>query len=180
MENEAKYRIEKKLYRKYLRWVYDAINKELFNGELPKIPIRTQRLDDDFLAVFYTRSHIKSFYIGGKSCFHKVEHISIGVNSKMAYLNDITEFHFRNINSVFHEMVHEYNYLHGVSDVTGAAGYHNSGFLVAMEEHGGICDRYHEIYGFDGNLQEDALLRIIEYVEKEEAKAIAQSANEAA
>lgn len=175
MENEAKYRMKKKMFREYLRWVYNAINKELFDGELPKIPIRVQCLDDDCYAVFHICSYIDSFYIGDKRHSHRVEHISIEFDNKMAYCNDIAELHIRSIDTMFHEMIHEYNYLHGITDVTDATVYHNSNFLVAMEEHGGICDNYHDIHGFYGSLQKDALWRVIAQIEGEAAKAMARS-----
>lgn len=144
MEEHNQYCIPNKTLLLGARSAYEVINKELFNDELPRIPIKAQRLDDGLR--YRTAA---AFCIDIK---HSVERLSIIINSKEVYFTDFTAFLINTICYILHEMVHEYCYLHGIADVNHATQYHNSQFMLAAEEHGLVCDSYSDEFGFHKTL----------------------------
>ena len=144
MEEHNQYCIPNKTLLLGARSAYEVINKELFNDELPRIPIKAQRLDDGLR--YRTAA---AFCIDIK---HSVERLSIIINSKEVCFADFTAFLINTIGYLLHEMVHEYCYLHGITDVNHATQYHNSQFMLAAEEHGLVCDSYSDEFGFHKTL----------------------------
>lgn len=47
------YHIERKAFLQWMRASYDAINKEIFNGELPHITIKVENLKETGFDAFF-------------------------------------------------------------------------------------------------------------------------------
>ena len=68
----------------------------------------------------------------------------IDINPLLAYFysdTDMMYFFYRATDTLFHEMIHVYDYVHGVVDVDDPkTQYHNEQFGKAAREHGLICE----------------------------------------
>lgn len=140
-------RVKKAPYLKMIRATYDAINAEIFNSELPKIPIKIQKFDDDMILATFSVATYKHHYHYNTSWL--VDYLSISFNENLMFFADIGELLIYN-DILVHEMIHEWNYLQGIRDfVEYTEGqYHNYNFLSAAEQHGLQCRSYDEKHGF--------------------------------
>ena len=168
---EEKYRIKKQAYIKAIKAAYDAINQECFGGELPKIPIKIKKLDNGndykMSAAFNIRIETRSFFSNNKRYFYEIEFISIVFDTAMTYFSDTDSLTDNLLDFLFHEMIHEYCYLHEINNVT-CDQYHNYNFAEVAENHGLICLEYDEKFGFCHTLIPDDLFnRIIRKIPSE-------------
>ena len=169
MKTENKYHISNKRFLIGIRAVYDAINQEAFDGILPKISIQIQRLQDATVnyqtaAAFIVRKETQSFRIGEKRHKYGVEYLSIVFDRKLMYYADGEDF-VNLFDYLFHEMIHEYCYLNGIDNCNHETQYHNSYFMEAAENHGLLCWKYDDQYGFNRTIiPNDLFKRIVQRV----------------
>ena len=62
--------------------------------------------------------------------------------------------------TLLHEMVHYWNYIHGIQDCSRGNTYHNRKFKAAAEAHGLVVD-HHDKYGWTITKPSDELLEVI-------------------
>lgn len=137
------------------RRVFDVLNRELFDGELPIPKISPM-------------GKTCSYYSGLGAAFivdirHRTEYISIQLN----YL-DIkhigSEWLYYTFEQMLHEMIHEYCYIHGINNCNIQTQYHNYSFCEAAEAHGLNCS-FDNQYGFiDTFISDEAFVRIVNRV----------------
>lgn len=168
---EEKYHIKNHAYKKGIQAAYDAINQECFGGELPKIPIRVNKLDSnkdyEMAAAFVIHIEPRSFVSNNKRYFYRIEFISITFNSTMTYFSDTDNLTDDLLDFLFHEMIHEYCYLYGIENVTGEQ-YHNYNFAEVAENHGLICLGWDKRFGFNRTIiPPDLFNRIIARIPSE-------------
>lgn len=157
-------RIDKRIYKQLLNAIYDTINREAFNNELPKIPVKLVNLDNlcaDADGAFYVKTKVYWHFLSNdRSSTYKVEYPTICIDSKNAYFRGVNGF-FQIIDLMFHEMIHEYCYMQGIDDCDPKTQYHNFAFLQAAEKHGMHCIEYSTEYGFAKVSTSDELFKLI-------------------
>lgn len=150
------YHIKREQFLKWMRASYDAINAEIFNGELPHTTIKIVNLKDTgangvFLVSWVPRGPITT-------------HILIGLHN--TYFKDFNTSLYP-ILIMAHEMIHAYCFHHNIRDI-GPDGYHNDRFLEVAERHGMYCKQYDSKIGYsDVRLTEDQVDNIIDRIPRE-------------
>lgn len=183
VEEEIMYRISKQAGLSLLRSIYDIINQQLFNAELPKIPIKIQKMDKLESAFPYQPGAafcvdkericyctIKDGEIRDRA--YDLERISLLVDRSVLYFSNPTEFFARFVGYILHEMVHEYCYMMGIDDCNHTTQYHNSQFLIVAESHGLTCD-YDKECGFNQtSVQSKVFFNIIDQIPEDVMKQV--------
>ncbi len=169
MKIENKYYISNKGFLIGIRAIYDAINQEAFDGQLPKIPIKLYPIDNNTTnyqtaAAFCVEKETVSFKINNNCHSYGVELLSILFDKNLKNFENDEEF-VNLFDYLFHEMIHEYCYLSGINDCNPETQYHNLYFMEAAENHGLLCWKYDEQYGFNHTIiPNDLFKRIVQRV----------------
>ena len=112
---------------------FDVINRTLFNGDLPPIDIRKGERNDGASGVFHVIIETQD---DKPEEAPQIIEIYIEMDTDAAEVYGIST---DTINILFHEMIHYYCFLHGISDTDNGGDYHNMQFKQAVEAHGGKC-----------------------------------------
>lgn len=151
------YHIKREQFLKWMRASFDAINAEIFNGELPPITINVENLKGtDFDAFYEASQRVPRGSI--------ILRIVIGLHN--AYFEE-TDTILYPVILIAHEMIHLYCFLHNIKD-TDPNGYHNEHFLQAAESHGMYCREWTPEIGFsDIRLTLDQIDRTLSHIPSE-------------
>lgn len=151
-------RIKREDLPAYLKIVYSAINEVVFQNSMPPIPIKvvnfSQHGDNDYYACFTVYKR------------YRTDSISIWFNSNASFFYSFGDWIISVINTILHEMIHEYCYLNGIQDICFDTQYHYTAFKDAAEKYGLICRIKDEEYGYNSGEIEDAdlLCRILDKI----------------
>jgi hypothetical protein len=161
------YHIKREQFLKWMRASYDAINAEIFNGELPRTTIKIENLKDTGAnAIFRVSRGILRGPI--------TTHIIVGLHN--TYFKDFNTSLYP-ILIMAHEMLHVYCFYHNIKD-TDPDGYHNNLFLEVAKSHGMYCKQYDSKIGYSNVwLTEDQVDNIIDRIPREVWEAVKGSIN---
>ena len=130
----------------YLNKVFDLLNAEFFESELSRPTITIQSTPKAY-GHFSLREDTWVSTLGG------THEINIGAGTLSRPIEEVAA-------TLLHEMVHYWNYIHGIQDCSRGNTYHNRKFKAAAEAHGLIVD-HHEKYGWTITKPSDELLEVI-------------------
>ena len=130
----------------YLNKVFDILNEEFFECELSRPTITIQSTPKAY-GHFSLREDTWVSTLGG------THEINIGAGTLSRPIEEVAA-------TLLHEMVHYWNYIHGIQDCSRGNTYHNRKFKAAAEAHGLIVD-HHEKYGWTITTPSDDLLEVI-------------------
>lgn len=130
----------------YLNKVFDLLNAEFFESELSRPTITIQSTPKAY-GHFSLREDTWVSTLGG------THEINIGAGTLSRPIEEVAA-------TLLHEMVHYWNYIHGIQDCSRGNTYHNRKFKAAAEAHGLIVD-HHEKYGWTITKPSDQLLEVI-------------------
>ena len=130
----------------YLNKVFDLLNAEFFESELSRPTITIQSTPKAY-GHFSLREDTWVSKNGG------THEINIGAGTLSRPIEEVAA-------TLLHEMVHYWNYIHGIQDCSRGNTYHNRKFKAAAEAHGLIVD-HHEKYGWTITKPSDELLEVI-------------------
>ena len=130
----------------YLNKVFDLLNTEFFESELSRPTITIQSTPKAY-GHFSLREDTWVSTLGG------THEINIGAGTLSRPIEEVAA-------TLLHEMVHYWNYIHGIQDCSRGNTYHNRKFKAAAEAHGLIVD-HHEKYGWTITKPSDELLEVI-------------------
>ena len=127
---------------KILRFMYDTINRTYYDSELPQdIDIRICVLSQDTNARYK-----KPDMYDPTASRHRIEYNQLNICEKPFSHRDVWVSFLEDVTA--HEMIHLFNHIRGITDVTLGKGYHNRFFKKAAIEHGQICERSNGRNGF--------------------------------
>ena len=130
----------------YLNKVFDLLNKEFFEGELSRPTITIQSTPRAY-GHFSLREDTWVSKLGG------THEINIGAGTLARPIEEVAA-------TLLHEMVHYYNYEHGVQDCSRGGTYHNRRFKEAAECRGLIIT-HSDKYGWSHTSPGDDLIEFI-------------------
>lgn len=130
----------------YLNKVFDLLNAEFFESELSRPTITIQSTPKAY-GHFSLREDTWVSTLGG------THEINIGAGTLSRPIEEVAA-------TLLHEMVHYWNYIHGIQDCSRGNTYHNRKFKAAAEAHGLIVD-HHDKYGWTITKPSDKLLEVI-------------------
>lgn len=130
----------------YLNRIFDLLNQEFFDNELVRPTITIQSSPKTF-GSFSLRDDT---WVSVTGSSHEIN-ISAGTLSRPIE-NVVT--------TLAHEMVHYYNYVHGIKDTSRGYTYHNKAFKVACEARGMIVERSDK-YGYSHTSPGDGILDFV-------------------
>ena len=130
----------------YLNKVFDLLNEEFFESALSRPTITIQSTPKAY-GHFSLREDTWVSTLGG------THEINIGAGTLSRPIEEVAA-------TLLHEMVHYWNYIHGIQDCSRGNTYHNRKFKAAAEAHGMIVD-HHEKYGWTITKPSDELLEVI-------------------
>ena len=130
----------------YLNKVFDLLNAEFFESELSRPTITIQSTPKAY-GHFSLREDTWVSTLGG------THEINIGAGTLSRPIEEVAA-------TLLHEMVHYWNYIHGIQDCSRGNTYHNRKFKAAAEAHGLIVD-HHDKYGWTITKPSDELLEVI-------------------
>ena len=130
----------------YLNKVFDLLNAEFFESELSRPTITIQSTPKAY-GHFSLREDTWVSSLGG------THEINIGAGTLSRPIEEVAA-------TLLHEMVHYWNYIHGIQDCSRGNTYHNRKFKAAAEAHGLIVD-HHDKYGWTITKPSDQLLEVI-------------------
>ena len=130
----------------YLNHIFDLLNEEFFESELSRPTITIQSTPKAY-GHFSLRDDTWVSKIGSS------HEINIGAGTLARPIEEVAA-------TLLHEMVHYYNYEHGMQDCSRGGTYHNRRFKEAAEARGLIIT-HHEKYGWSITTPGDRLLEFI-------------------
>ncbi len=130
----------------YLNKVFDLLNAEFFESELSRPTITIQSTPKAY-GHFSLREDTWVSTLGG------THEINIGAGTLSRPIEEVAA-------TLLHEMVHYWNYIHGIQDCSRGNTYHNRKFKAAAEAHGLIVD-HNDKYGWTITKPSDELLEVI-------------------
>lgn len=113
------------ILKQYQR-IFDLLNEKYFDNKLPPIKI-------DYIPPEKIENALACFGFDDETNETEI----------ILQLNELPEYgvNIDTISNLYHELIHYYNYLHGVRDASGKdLLYHNFAFKKAAEEHGAKCE----------------------------------------
>lgn len=116
----------------YLKQIYERINKDWFNSELPDVTISVMER-----AGTYGSFSLGKLWIKGTEQQHEINIAAGGLNRPIENV----------VATIVHEACHLYCYINGIQDTSNKNIYHNKRFKEVGEEHGLIISR-HNLYGW--------------------------------
>ena len=130
----------------YLNKVFDLLNAEFFESELSRPTITIQSTPKAY-GHFSLREDTWVSTLGG------THEINIGAGTLSRPIEEVAA-------TLLHEMVHYWNYIHGIQDCSRGNTYHNRKFKAAAEERGLIVT-HSDKYGWSHTSPSDRLLEFI-------------------
>lgn len=130
----------------YLNKLFDLLNAEFFENALSRPTITIQSTPRAY-GHFSLREDTWVSKLGG------THEINIGAGTLARPIEDVAA-------TLLHEMVHYFNYEHGIQDCSRGNTYHNKRFKTAAEAHG-LEVRHSEKYGWSHTAPSEALLDFI-------------------
>lgn len=130
----------------YLNKIFDLLNDEFFESELSRPTITIQSTPKAY-GHFSLRDDTWISKNGGS------HEINIGAGTLARPIECVTA-------TLLHEMVHYYNYEHGIQDCSRGNTYHNKRFKEAAESRG-LCVEHSEKYGWSHTSPGDELLEFV-------------------
>lgn len=130
----------------YLNKVFDLLNAEFFESELSRPTITIQSTPKAY-GHFSLREDTWVSTLGG------THEINIGAGTLSRPIEEVAA-------TLLHEMVHYWNYIHGIQDCSRGNTYHNRKFKAAAEAHGLLVE-HHEKYGWTLTKPSDELLSFV-------------------
>lgn len=135
-----------------LEKLFDAFNKEYFNGEL-ETPVITIAPDTCRAYGWFTT------WRAWKETDNKDSEGYYEITVTADYLDrdpvDVA-------GTLLHEMVHLFNKMNGIDDCSRGGSYHNKKFKIAAESHGLVCERS-KTYGFNNTTPTE---QTVEFIKK--------------
>ena len=117
----------------YLNKIFDLLNEEFFEATLSRPTITIQSTPKAY-GHFSLRDDT---WISKNGMSHE---INIGAGTLARPIENVCA-------TLLHEMVHYYNYIHGIQDCSRGNTYHNKRFKVAAEQRG-LCVEHSDKYGW--------------------------------
>ena len=130
----------------YLNKIFDLLNEEFFENALSRPTITIQSTPKAY-GHFSLREDTWISKIGA------THEINIGAGTLARPIEEVAA-------TLLHEMVHYFNYEHGIQDCSRGNTYHNRKFKAAAESRGLIVD-HSEKYGWSHTSPSDALLEFV-------------------
>lgn len=130
----------------YLNKMFDLLNAEFFESELSRPTITIQSTPKAY-GHFSLREDTWVSKLGG------THEINLGAGTLTRPIEEVAA-------TLLHEMVHYYNYEHGIQDCSRGNTYHNRRFKAAAESHG-LCVSHSDKYGWSHTSPSDALLEFV-------------------
>ena len=130
----------------YLNKVFDLLNAEFFENTLPRPTITIQSTPRAY-GHFSLREDTWVSKLGG------THEINIGAGTLARPIEEVAA-------TLLHEMVHYFNYEHGIQDCSRGNTYHNKKFKEAAEAHG-LTVTHSDKYGWSHTSPSDMLLYFI-------------------
>ena len=128
----------------YLNKIFDLLNEEFFESALSR-PVLTIQSTPKAYGHFSLRDDT---WISKNGVSHE---INIGAGTLARPIECVCA-------TLLHEMVHYYNYIHGIQDCSRGNTYHNKRFKVAAEQRG-LCVEHSDKYGWSHTSPSDELLQ---------------------
>lgn len=128
----------------YLNRIFDLLNAEFFEDELSRPTITIQSTPKAY-GHFSLRDDT---WISKTGCSHE---INLGAGTLSRPIEEVTA-------TLLHEMVHYFNYVHGIQDCSRGGTYHNKRFKEAAEARGLLIE-HDERYGWTITSPADRLLQ---------------------
>ena len=128
----------------YLNKIFDLLNEEFFESALSRPTITIQSTPKAY-GHFSLRDDT---WISKNGMSHE---INIGAGTLARPIENVCA-------TLLHEMVHYYNYIHGVQDCSRGNTYHNKRFKTAAEQRG-LCVEHSDKYGWSHPSPGDELLQ---------------------
>ena len=128
----------------YLNKIFDLLNEEFFESALSRPTITIQSTPKAY-GHFSLRDDT---WISKNGVSHE---INIGAGTLARPIECVCA-------TLLHEMVHYYNYIHGIQDCSRGNTYHNKRFKVAAEQRG-LCVEHSDKYGWSHTSPGDELLQ---------------------
>ena len=116
----------------YLKSIYEKMNEDFWNGELPDITLTIQQKEATYGHV--TLSEVWMIENNGQ------HELNIAAGGLVRPIENI-------VATIMHESVHIYCMRNGIKDTSNNHVYHNKKFKEIAEQHGLIIER-HEKYGY--------------------------------
>ena len=116
----------------YLKRIYEMINKDWFNSELPDVTISIMER-----AGTYGSFSLSKLWIKGTVQQHEINIAAGGLNRPIENI----------VATIVHEACHLYCYINGIQDTSNQNVYHNRKFKEVGEQHGLIINK-HSRYGW--------------------------------
>lgn len=116
----------------YLKQIYEMINKDWFNSELPDVTISVMEK-----AGTYGSFSLGKLWIKGTEQQHEINIAAGGLNRPIENV----------VATIVHEACHLYCYINGIQDTSNQNIYHNRRFKEVGEQHGLIISK-HNRYGW--------------------------------
>ena len=130
----------------YLNKVFDLLNDEFFESSLSRPTITIQSTPKAY-GHFSLREDTWISKLGG------THEINIGAGTLSRPIEEVAA-------TLLHEMIHYYNYEHGIQDCSRGNTYHNKKFKEAAEAHGLIVE-HSDKYGWSHTKPGDELLNVV-------------------
>ena len=130
----------------YLNKIFDLLNIRFFESELSRPTITIQSTPKAY-GHFSLRNDT---WISKNGCTHE---INIGAGTLSRPIENVCA-------TLLHEMVHYYNYIHGIKDCSRGNTYHNQKFKYAAENHG-LRLAHSTKYGWSHTEPADDLLQFV-------------------
>ena len=130
----------------YLNKIFDLLNIRFFESELSRPTITIQSTPKAY-GHFSLRNDT---WISKNGCTHE---INIGAGTLSRPIENVCA-------TLLHEMVHYYNYIHGIKDCSRGNTYHNQKFKYAAENHG-LRLTHSTKYGWSYTEPADDLLQFV-------------------
>lgn len=133
--------------------IFCVVNELIFNNELPPIEIGYPSQDTREKLVHEDEDADAEafFYFYRNKC--KAPYIILGLQTCPEY-----GFTDDDIESLFHELIHYYCYLHNIQDVLKDTQYHNEQFRDTVIKFGGRCEYLDEEHGYSASELPDTLI----------------------
>ena len=130
----------------YLNKIFDLLNAEFFESELSRPTITIQSTPKAY-------GHFSLREDTWVSTLGETHEINIGAGTLSRPIEEVAA-------TLLHEMVHYWNYIHGIQDCSRGNTYHNRKFKAAAEAHGLLVE-HHEKYGWTLTKPSDELLNFV-------------------
>lgn len=116
----------------YLKRIYEMINKDWFNSELPDVTISIMERTGT-----YGSFSLSKLWVKGTEQQHEINIAASGLNRPIENI----------VATIVHEACHLYCYINGIQDTSNQNVYHNRKFKEVGEQHGLIINK-HSRYGW--------------------------------